>query len=92
MGIKFLSTFEGFAFGTKFLYKKGDYVKYIFSKSYLFIVDGVDDDDYYKPYLIKIIHDDPDALIVGNNYWVKESELYMDSETEKLNTQNKFNL
>lgn len=87
-----LKKFEGFNIKSTFNYKVGDFVKYDANKSYVFIIDDVDEDDYYKPYLIKIINEDPDALIVGNGYWVNEDELYTNEETEKTQNHIKYNL
>lgn len=91
--MKHIRIFESFKIEdmVTFKYNKGDYVKYKWNKGYMFIIDDVDNFDYYKPYLIKI-HDDPDALIPGNNYWVKEDELYTDEETKFYQNQNKYNL
>ena len=91
--IKLFEDFDDDTFaGLVLKYKKGDYVKYNANRSYVFKIADVDIHDFHSPYMIKIIHDDPDALIVGNRYWVNKDELYTNEETERYNNQHKYNL
>lgn len=74
-------------------YRIGDYVKYDGTHQYyIFKISDVDTTDYYKPYLITVENDSKYKQIVGDNYWVKESQLYTDEETELYTSANKYNL
>jgi len=75
-----------------FKYKEGDIVRYNGNMRHLFKISEVDKNDFYKPYLLEIIDAPSDANIVGNDYWVKEEELYTDDETELYKVTNKYNL
>ena len=74
-------------------YKKGDFVKYNGARNHhIFIIDDADVIDDFKPYLIKVVNDNSGQIIPGDHWWVKETDLYTDKETELYSASNKYNL
>lgn len=69
-------------------YKVGEYVKFINVPGVFYIIVEVDNDDIFKPYLIKEIDD----LDNDFTFWADGNEIYQDEETELMQTQNKYNL
>jgi hypothetical protein len=53
-----------------------------------YIIVEVDNDDIFKPYLLKAIDDLDDHF----TFWADGNEIYQDEETELMQTQNKYNL
>ena len=78
---------------TPLKYIVGEYVKYKNNKRYLFEILSVDHIDYYKPYFIVVANNHSGTnSIIGDKYWVQETELYSDEETKLYNAQKNYNI